>query len=343
MEKNRREILLLDSLEIGYMAHGRRSRLLPALSASAAGGELVALIGRNGIGKSTLLRTVLGLQPGLGGRVIIKGKDIIKYSRSDMARLTGYISTEIVRVANMRVYNLVALGRFPHTNWIGSIDAESHKVILESIRRTGIAGLQNRLIMELSDGERQKSMIARMIAQEAPIMVMDEPTAFLDIAARYDIINLLLDLTREGRTIVFSTHDINIAVNQADKIWLILEDRLVEGSPEDLMLNGAFDHLFDSSAVRFNPADGNFTFIKQNHGEISVRGKGPVRLWTEKALIRAGFSVVDNQMSFCVEAFSGAYHRWIVRNGSQSEKFYSIYDLVNYLKKLHPPEPKYLR
>jgi iron complex transport system ATP-binding protein len=330
--KTGNDILSFESLEIGYTSGKRAMRLLPPLSASAGEGELIAIIGRNGIGKSTLLRSLIGLQPSLGGRIRIMDKDINEYPKLELAKLTGYISTEIVRAGNMRVYDLVSLGRYPHTNWIGIIDPESHKVIIESIKITGVEELQKRFISELSDGERQKAMIARMIAQESPLMIMDEPTAFLDISGKYDVISLLLKLTRKGKTIIFSTHDFNVAINQADKIWLLLENRLIEGSPEDLMLCGAFDNLFDSSVVRFNHDDGNFTFRSKYHGEIYIHGTGLIKHWTEKAVIRAGFSVAEKKTSQYIEIQSDEKKQWILHTGERTTGFDSIYELLKYLR-----------
>jgi iron complex transport system ATP-binding protein len=269
MEKKETEILKIESLKIGYASGKQPKILLPPLTATACRGELVAVSGRNGIGKSTLLRTIIGLQPSFGGKVVIKGNDISGFSRLYLAQVAGYISTEIVRVSNMKVYDLVALGRFPHTNWIGRIDLRSHAVIIDALTKTGIKDFSYRYISELSDGERQRAMIARVLAQDTEILIMDEPTAFLDIAGKYDIVSLLKSLTREGKTIVFSTHDLNIALNLADKIWLMLKDKLVEGSPEYLMQEGAFNHLFDSSEIRFDPASGRL--ILENKGQDHLK------------------------------------------------------------------------
>jgi iron complex transport system ATP-binding protein len=240
------EILKIESLKVGY-ASGRYTRiLLPPISASAGCGELVAVIGRNGIGKSTLLRTIIGLQPALGGNVLINGKKLEDIPRMELARKIGYISTEIIRVSNMKVYDLVALGRFPHTNWIGRIDRKSSEAISAAILKTGMSTLAGRYIAELSDGERQRVMIARVLAQDADIMVMDEPLAFLDLPAKYEIANLIRSLSRKGKTIIFSTHDLNIALKLADRIWLILKEGFIEGTPEELIKNGSFEPMFDA-------------------------------------------------------------------------------------------------
>lgn len=239
-------ILSIDSLRIGYGSGNRRSILLPQLNACAKSGEMVAVIGRNGIGKSTLLRSIIGLQPFYGGTVMINGENLTEIPRLELARRIGYISTEIIRVSNMTVYDLVALGRFPHTNWIGRIDGRSREAITSAIEKTGLSKLSDRYINELSDGERQRVMVARVLAQDADIMVMDEPSAFLDLPGKYEIMNLIRNLSRSGKTVIFSTHDINIALRLTDRIWLILKDRLIEGSPEELLKNGSFDSLFEA-------------------------------------------------------------------------------------------------
>ena len=170
----------LEALSIGYRS-GRRYRiLLPALDTYAEKGELVAVIGENGIGKSTLLRTLCGLQYPINGQVILAGKSIQEYSRNELARIMGYISTEPVRVSNMKVFDLVSLGRYPHTSWTGRLGDPDIKIIFEAIEKVGLKSLSYRYINELSDGERQRAMIARVLAQDADVLVMDEPTAFLD-------------------------------------------------------------------------------------------------------------------------------------------------------------------
>ncbi|HEX7492819.1 MAG TPA: ABC transporter ATP-binding protein, partial [Bacteroidales bacterium] len=191
MKKNLADILSFDSLKIGYVSGKNENILLPPLNAKAYSGELIAVIGRNGIGKSTLLRTIAGLQRPLGGEIFYNGENIKNYSRMNLAQRVGYISTEIVKVSNMSVYDLVALGRFPHTNWIGKINLKDHEVIMDAIEKTSMIPFYRKHVSELSDGERQKAMIARILAQDTGIMIMDEPTAFLDIAARFEILQLM--------------------------------------------------------------------------------------------------------------------------------------------------------
>lgn len=248
---NENSILSVSSLRIGYSSGRRSISILPELNISASSGELIAVIGRNGIGKSTLLRTLAGLQPALAGNIKLYGRDISEYSRIEIARKIGYISTEVIKVNNMSVYDLVAIGRFPHTNWIGNIDHDSREAISMAISKAGIKGFEFRPVTELSDGERQRVMIARVLAQDTEIMIMDEPTAFLDIAGRYEITKLAYDLTRSGKTIIYSTHDLNPALTSADKIWLLFKEKMIEGTPEELIVNGSFEKLFESSYFNF--------------------------------------------------------------------------------------------
>jgi iron complex transport system ATP-binding protein len=165
--------------------------------------------------------------------------------------------------------------------------------------------------------------------------VMDEPTAFLDIAGKYEIINLMLSLTREGKTIIFSTHDFNIALNQTDKIWLLTENYLLEGAPEDLMLKGAFDHLFESSVVGFNSADGSFSFRNQSRGIIWVEGEGMLRNWSEKAVIRAGYSISEFRSAPYIRIPGESNKKWELVMDDLSKEFNSLYDLVAWLRQIN--------
>jgi iron complex transport system ATP-binding protein len=328
------KILTLDSLKIGYNSGKNENILLPPLNASADSGELIAVIGRNGIGKSTLLRTLTGLQRPLGGEIRYDGKNIIDYSRTELAHMVGYISTEIIRVSNMSVYDLVSLGRFPHTNWMGKIGIKDHEVISSALEKTSMEQFGTKFISELSDGERQKAMIARILAQDTRIMVMDEPTAFLDVASKYEILHLMHNLSGTGdKTIIFSTHDFQMAVNQADKIWLILDDKLIEGAPEDLMISGAFEHLFTSSKIIFNSDDGTFSFRNESGESIYLEGEGNKRMWTEKAVNRAGFIVSQNKKLPFITVPSDRDYCWQLTTESSVREFHSIYDLISCLNR----------
>ena len=332
MKINPDKILSVEALKIGFQRRNEKYDLLPPLNACAHNGDLIAVIGRNGIGKSTLLRTIAGLQPALGGNILFNGKSISDYSRLQLAKEVGYISTEVVKVSNMTVYDLVSLGRYPHTNWIGKIDSYNHEKITDALESTSVSCFSNRFISELSDGERQRAMIARLLAQDTGIMVMDEPTAFLDTGSKYEILHLLGQLAhKKEKTIIYSTHDLQMAIRQSDKIWLILDDKLIEGAPEDLILAGVFDHLFDKSHVLFNSDDNSFSFINIERGYICLEGEGVEKKVLEKALSRAGYSI-SNKGPFPKIKITGTKNYDYYHSDSDPiRNFGSIYDLVRFL------------
>ncbi len=332
MNKKTPALLSLVALDIGFISGRKITSLLPSICASAEAGEMVALIGRNGIGKSTLLRTIAGLQPPLGGTVNILGSDTSTYSRKHIAREVGYISTEVVRAGDMRVYDLVTLGRYPYTNWFGMIDETSRSAIDEAIARAGLNALKDRLIIELSDGERQRAIIAMALARDTTIVLMDEPTAFLDVGSRFEIMSLMHKIAVDrGKTVVFSTHDLHSAINQADKIWLMTEGGIHEGAPEDLLLHNSFDHLLENSNLKINKYDGEIQLRREAKGKIFISGKGFEKYCTEKAVIRAGYETTGTPTDPSVEILTENKHAWILKKNGRVYECDSIYDLVKIL------------
>jgi iron complex transport system ATP-binding protein len=331
---NKEEIILsLESLLIGFRAGSKTSALLPSLTTSVRRGNLIALIGQNGIGKSTLLRTITGLQPRLDGKICIKGRNLEDYQRYELARNIGYISTEPIRVNNMKVIDLVRLGRYPHTDWTGRLGEGDNELVADAIAKTGLDHLKARYINELSDGERQRAMIARVLAQDAEILVMDEPTAFLDIRSRYEIVHLLHDLSiNRGKTIIFSTHDMLTALGESDTIWLTFKNSFIEGAPEDLILNGSFERLFDDSVVKFNVADATFSYRQQTRGKVKIDASGIAGYWTGKAANRAGYAISNDNAEIVIEV-SASDNRltWLIRKDEESFRFSSLYEMVNWM------------
>ncbi|HKK42857.1 MAG TPA: ABC transporter ATP-binding protein [Bacteroidales bacterium] len=326
-------ILNISGLEIGYITGRKKQSLLYPVSARAGRGEIIAVIGRNGAGKSTLLRTLAGLQPGLGGHIDFRQRPLSGYTRKELARNVGYVSTEPVRVANMTAWDLVALGRFPYTNWIGRIGGEDSRMIEESLEQTSMINEKDKYLSEMSDGERQKVMIARMLAQDADLMILDEPSAFLDAGSRYEILNILHRLSSaRGKTVIYSTHDLQMALSQSDKIWLIAGGKLKEGSPEDLMIDGSLSELFESPEVHFNPADGTFSIREKIKGHICIEGEGIVKYWTAKAIKRAGFSVTGKKGFPTVRVPNDDQCIWYYDKGDKILSFSNLYEFVYYLR-----------
>jgi len=334
--KNINNILDISKLEIGYpnSSNGNKS-IFSDINLKANKGELIALIGQNGIGKSTLLRNITGLQQAISGNVKLMNKNINLYHRSDFAQKVSFVSTDIVKVANLKVYDLVALGRFPHTNWFGKIKEIDKGKIENAIELVGMGSYKNKNITEISDGERQRVMIARTIAQDTELIVLDEPTAFLDLPNKYEIVHLLNTLSKdENKTIIFSSHDLNIAIQEADKIWLMLDNKIHEGAPEDLIINEIFDKMFESSKLYFDKNNGDFKINRKRNKQVGlVANNSNLLLWTKKALERMNFSVETNNVEIpYVEVIN---NKWIYRNKEKNEEFNSIYNLSLHLKSIN--------
>ncbi|MBN1789909.1 MAG: ABC transporter ATP-binding protein [Bacteroidales bacterium] len=341
MDNNRKysHDIRLDNLLIGYRtsAH-RKSVVFGPVNAEISDAEMIGIIGRNGIGKSTLLRTIAGLHPQLSGKVLIDGIENTKIPAKERARLMSFVSTESLGLQHIKVDELVGMGRFPYTGWFGKLAESDREMVQKSVDLTGISHLLKKSIHELSDGERQKVMIARALAQDTPIIILDEPTAFLDLPARYDILRILNDLTLlHGKTILFTTHDLTIAVDVADKLWLMAEGKLFEGAPEDLLIKKVFRKLFINSPVEFDSKTASFRFRREFKKEIAIHGEKKYRQLTKRAMERIGLRTIEEgtaafELNINEQEDSPSWE--LLSNGIRI-KFKSVYDLAAYIKNLH--------
>lgn len=286
----KRTTIEIRDLSIGYRTRRQTKQVGSGLDASIRSGELTCLLGANGVGKSTLLRTLTAFQPPLAGQVRIFGRPVERYSASELARLLGVVLTEKCDLHNMAVEELVGMGRSPYTGFWGVLSQEDLRAIDEAIDRVGIASLRGRMVHTLSDGERQKVMIAKALAQQTPVILLDEPTAFLDYPSKVEIMQLLLRLTREAdRTIFLSTHDLELALQIADRIWLMERGRgVTAGTPEDLSLDGSMERFFSRRGILFDRRIGLFRVAGSMQRSIAVAGSGERRDMVCKALRRTG-------------------------------------------------------
>lgn len=241
----------IENITHGYADRTGGRRILYENASLAVGrGELLALMGRNGAGKSTLLKSIAGLQRNIKGDIFIGGCRVGHVPHSNLARLVSFVSTETIRVGNLSVRSLVAMGRSPYTNWTGRLSKADRQVVSEAIKQVGMSAFELKDINTLSDGERQRVMIARALAQNTPVILFDEPTAFLDIPNKYETVALLRRLSREsGKTILFSTHDLSIAMRLADSVCIIDNGRFISGTPSEMTDNGALDAIFRGASV----------------------------------------------------------------------------------------------
>ncbi|MEZ5584175.1 MAG: ABC transporter ATP-binding protein [Candidatus Competibacteraceae bacterium] len=325
-------VLETRDLAIGYRVPTQR-RVAENIAVQLWPGELVCLLGPNGAGKSTLLRTLARMQRPLAGQVRLLGEDMAHLKPRDLARRLSVVLTERVEVSRLTVAALVALGRYPHTEWSGRLSAADEKIVHWALRTVGILELAHRAVTELSDGERQKAMLARALAQEPTVLILDEPTAFLDLPRRVVIMNTLRRLAREGDyAILLSTHDLELALRCADRIWLLpLQGALQIGAPEDLVLNGALQSAFQSEGVEFDPYTGSFKLSQPTVGRVALSGEGLPRRWTERALERAGFCIDEQTGGLRITiAVDPAGLLWRIEGDARIE-YRSLLELVGHL------------
>ncbi len=329
-------ILTARDLSIGYKSGRRPPRVVASeIDVTLDHGEFVCLLGPNGAGKSTLMRTLAGMQAPLNGRVHIAGRDIAEMSATEVAQLLSVVLTDRVSAGAMTVRDLVGLGRYPHTDWIGRFTPEDQGAVSWAIDSAGAADLEYRNVAELSDGERQRVMIARALAQQPDLMILDEPTAFLDLPRRVEIMALLRNLAHTTRKAIFlSTHDLDLALRCADRIYLLPSEGVMQtGAPEDLVLNGAFEAAFGSDGVRFDVDSGAFRLTpERGHAAVEVAGKGRHAYWTKRALERAGFQVSGGASGRRVDVLDGETVTWRFERGETTMEFYSIYDLISAIR-----------
>ena len=322
-------------LKVGYAgAHGDTGFSRDAINYTACGGEMIALIGPNGIGKSTLLRTMAGFQKSWLGEILYYGKPISQIPPRELSKMLSFVSTETIHVANLRVADLVAYGRFPYTGWLGRLSSSDRDQVMDALESVGLTKFARRMVSQLSDGERQRALIARALTQDTPFILLDEPTAFLDVKNKYEIFHLLHQLARQNnKTIILSTHDLNIALREMDKFWIMLENESLEGSPEDAVLNGWLDRLFSTGNVAFDTNSGDFYFQKDHAGTASVKGEEPAYSWTIRALERKGYFFTtqldaDLKITISVDENSGK-STWNAVTRYKTWRVNSLYELFN--------------
>ena len=288
-------ILKTSNLSIGYRKGKQITTIMSSLTLSLNRGELVSVLGENGSGKSTLIRTLTGLQPAIDGEVILNGKSIQTYNPRQLSKLIAIVSTERTFAGGLLVEELVALGRQPYTGFMGRLDALDKEIIHKSMSLVGIEGKRKNYVAELSDGERQKAMIAKALAQEAEIIILDEPTAFLDVKSRLSILVLLHKLAHdENRAILVSSHDIRQSLQLSDKLWMLCGGQILCGGTEDLILSDKLKMLFPESNITFDLSSGDFEICKSSTKQIKVISKSSVlKKWLENALKRNNYIISD--------------------------------------------------
>ena len=249
------ETIQLIDLGIGYQTKQGVKSVAEQINGTIRSGELTCLLGANGVGKSTLLRTLSAFQPKTAGEIIIEGRELATYTDKELSRRIGVVLTEKPDVRNMSVRELVSLGRSPYTGFWGTYSKEDLQIVDEAIALVGIEALSQRMVHTLSDGERQKVMIAKALAQQTPVIYLDEPTAFLDYPSKVEVLQLLRRISRSAGKIIFlSTHDVELALQLADTIWLMSRgEKMAIGSPQQLAREGILGRFIEREGITFDP------------------------------------------------------------------------------------------
>jgi len=292
------------NLSLGYFKGNVRKEILRGLDFDLFAGELTCLLGPNGVGKSTLVKAILGQLKPFNGEISLNGKSISSFSNEELAKALSVVLTEPFLPGSMTVGQLVAMGRIPHTNWTGKLEENDRKVVESSLSATKIDYLRDERLSEISDGQRQKALIARALAQDGKVMVLDEPTAHLDLVNRYEIMHLLREISKTQRkSILVVTHDLEIALETADRFWLLnCGTPLISGLPEDLVISGQINHLLPGDNFRFSVKKGR---IESNLDGLKFDISGPTEFtsWIEKALEKSRLKSLPHKIEVSDDPF----------------------------------------
>ncbi len=326
--KTNKPILNIENLTIGYGKGEKILEVMSNLDLQLNTGQLVCFMGPNGVGKSTLIRTIIGAQKAIEGNIFLDNRNLSELSIADIAKNISVVLTDKINAGNMTAQELIAMGRYPHLGWSVSLSKSDIAIIEKSIDQTNIHELRNRKIYELSDGQLQKVMIARALCQDTPIMILDEPTAHLDLNNRVEVINLLSELAKTtNKAILMATHELDLALQSADRIWLAgAHQPIINGFPEDLVLNGKIDEVFRLKG--FDLRTGRLE--KQlGKGKVVLNGSSHEYLWTKNALERYGYEVVD-QTEIVIDIINDGGISWTIKNKGE-HKVNTLEALINLL------------
>lgn len=288
----------LRHLRTGYTERRRSVVISPDLSLSIRPGEIVMLMGPNGSGKSTLMHTMAGLLPPLAGEVQLGEKPLSSLTMKEVARQLSLVLTERIPAGNMDVWEVVTIGRYPYTGFRGVLSDEDKRICEEALATCRLTELRERIFDTLSDGEKQRVMIARALAQETPLILLDEPTAHLDLPSRLEVTTMLRTLAHKlGKSILISTHELDLALGWADTIWLLDRSGAITAkAPEDLILDGDIERVFGDPRLRFDQERGEFSIAEEPGQQIHLTGEGLRYSWTCRALHRLGYGIISGDL-----------------------------------------------
>lgn len=321
------------SLRVGY---GGQAVLGP-LTLGLQAGEFACLLGANGAGKSTLLRALCGMQQPLSGTIFVQGQALGALSAHQRARIIATVLTERLDDVHMTGRELASLGRYPHLDWLGRLDEDDHAIVAQAMKDADAGYLSDKRLDAMSDGERQKVLFARALAQQPQLLILDEATAFLDLPRRVQVMHWLKQLAREKNiAVLLSTHDLELALRYADSFWMIDANRSVHtGAPEDLVLAGHLQATFKREGLTFDLACGELRRDEMAPVAIRVEGSGLRHAWACRAVRRAGYAVSE-QAELRVEVTAACY---ALHGAGRAQTFDTLRALVTALETRTPGLP----
>lgn len=333
MDDHGTHVLSAKDLSIGYKQGHAPRCIAKDLQLALHAGEFVCLLGPNGTGKSTLIRSLGGMQAPIAGSVSVGNADFHTIPPRQRARLVSVVLTESLPAGMMDAYAMVALGRHPYSGWFGSLDAHDRERIEWALTAVGAKALATRQVAELSDGERQKISIARALAQEAQVMLLDEPTAFLDLPRRVELMRILRDLAhREKLGLLLSTHDLDLALRFADRLWVLNErGELIQGYPEAIAISGDFAKVFENENLDWDPSIGSFRAHPEPCLQARIVGEGVPALWTQRAVERLGFGLTESNDSAAFTIWIEDGTSWKIARASEKLEFPRISEMIDWI------------
>jgi len=326
-------------LEVGYLSKNSKKTILSEIDLQLNAGEMVCLLGPNGVGKSTLLRTLAGVQPSLAGQVFIGNEAVEKLNRLELAQKISLVLTDRSFSGNLNVLDLISLGRYPHTSWSGNLMPGDHDKIEEAVAQTQVGYLLQQKLHEISDGQLQKAMIARAVAQDGDIMILDEPTAHLDLSNKIEILLLLKKLAKNmNKAVIIATHELDLALKTADQIWLAqCNAPIITGMPEELALQGVLDKIYGGKDYQINATTGQVQIKHSNQIPIQIVVRDALSHWTANALRRIGFNPTTEYDDLKIEVLDSGDEpvEWHLIQKGNLRKFTSLKTLLQHLVNYH--------
>jgi len=325
------KLIHTQSLAIGY-TEGRSNKVLQEnINLSLSSGEIISLMGQNGVGKTTFIKTLSGLHKGISGSVYHQDRLIDEFSKSSLAKQISVVLTEKPFAAHLSVIELIALGRHPYSNWLGRLSTSDKQAIDLAMSQTNIDYLARKKLYQLSDGQFQKVMIARALAQETDLIILDEPTAHLDLSNKIEIMLLLKSIAGSGKGVLIATHDLQVSLQLSDRLWLFNFNRpVLEGCPEDLILQGAIDQTLFPINNNIDLTTGTVKHLDERKGNVLLQGDPTIVHWTAQALQRNGYAVnKDTPTSTSINCLDCL---WRLESKDTSTSFDSIENLSIHLK-----------